>query len=155
MCKYESVRWSGPPQSRAASLPVQVEDLSALDEDELYDLVLVDHVDRHVSSVQLRPHQRWAEHDADALSGHQVLPGEGQNSEKQQDKITDGNMSTEFIRPTATALRQQPSTMCINQYVCCCRLQAGRRSSYWVKWCQTKGRHVEIHSQHFCCTLTW
>lgn len=65
--------------------------MSALDEDELYDLVLVDHVDRHVSSVQLRPHQRWAEHDADALSGHQVLPGEGQNSEKQQDKITDGN----------------------------------------------------------------
>ena len=61
----------------------------------------------------------------------------------------------EYIRSTATALRHQPSTMCINQYVCCCRLQAGHRSSYWVKWCQTKGRHVDIHNQHFCCTLTW
>lgn len=76
--------------------------MSALDEDELYDLVLVDHVDRHVSSVQLGPHQRWPEHDADALSGHQVLLRESQNSEKQQDKNTEWNH--EYIRPTAAAL---------------------------------------------------
>ena len=72
----------GSPQD--ASLPVQVEDFLALDEDELHNLVLVDHVDCHVPRVQLGPHQRWAKHDADSLSGHQVFPGETQDSEKQQ-----------------------------------------------------------------------
>lgn len=67
-------------------LPVQVEDLSALDEDKLHDLVLVHHVDRHISCVQLGPHQCWPEHDADALSGHQVLPGKRQNSENRRNK---------------------------------------------------------------------
>lgn len=63
-------------------LPVQVEDFSALDEDELHDLVLVDHVDRHVSCVQFRPHKCRAKHNANALSGHQVLPGKCQDSKK-------------------------------------------------------------------------
>lgn len=47
-------QWSAPHQE--VSLPVQVEDVSALGEDELHNLVLVDHVDCHVSCVQLRPH---------------------------------------------------------------------------------------------------
>lgn len=64
------------------SLPVQVEDVLALSEDELHHLVLVHHVDCHVSSVQLRPHQRRPEHDTKALSGHQVPPGELQHAEK-------------------------------------------------------------------------
>jgi len=71
---------SGPP--RDSSLPVQAEDLLALDEDELHDLGLVDHVDRHVAGVQLGPHERGAEHDAEALRGHQVPPGARQNPER-------------------------------------------------------------------------
>lgn len=78
MSIYESVRKSGPPQDTL--LLAQVEDFFALAENELHDLVLVDHVERHVSCVQFGPHQRRAEHDADALSGHQVLFGKGQDS---------------------------------------------------------------------------
>lgn len=54
--------------------------MCALNEDELHDLVLVHHVDRHVACVLLRPHEGGAEDDAEALSGHQVLGGECQNS---------------------------------------------------------------------------
>lgn len=49
------------------SLPVQAEDLPALNQDELHDLVLVNHVDRHVASILLRPHEGGAEDDAEAL----------------------------------------------------------------------------------------
>lgn len=54
--------------------------MCALSEDELHDLVLVHHVDRHVTCVLLCPHEGGAEDYAEALSGHQVLGGERQNS---------------------------------------------------------------------------
>lgn len=88
------MRWSSPCQDTL--LIVQVEDLLAFDEDELHNLVLVHHVHSHVPAVQLRPHQRGAEHYTDPLSGHQVLPGEGQDSEKPQKK------KAEFRRAATT-----------------------------------------------------
>ena len=52
---------------------VEVKDVAALHEDELHYLVLEEHVEGHVATVHLGPHEGGAEHDADALAGHQVL----------------------------------------------------------------------------------
>lgn len=49
------------------------EDVLVLVQNELHDLVLVDHVDRHVDGLGFRPQQRGAEHDGHALGGHAVL----------------------------------------------------------------------------------
>lgn len=71
------------PQQQATpkSLPVQAEDPPALGQDELHDLVLVNHVDRHVAGILLCPHEGGAEDNAEALGRHQVLGGERQNPE--------------------------------------------------------------------------
>lgn len=61
------------------SLLLQAEDLWALNEDELHYLVLIDHVNRHVPTVQLRPHECRAKHNADALGRHEVLLRARQN----------------------------------------------------------------------------
>lgn len=50
------------------SLFVQTEDLPALNQDELHDLVLVHHVDCHVTSVLLSPHKGGAKDNAETLS---------------------------------------------------------------------------------------
>lgn len=63
------------------SLCVQAEDLPALNQDELHDLVLVHHVDCHVAGILLRPHEGGAKDNAETLSWHQVLGGERQNPE--------------------------------------------------------------------------
>lgn len=42
-------------------------------QNELHNLVLVDHVHSHVDSLGFRPQQRGAEHDGHALGGHAVL----------------------------------------------------------------------------------
>ena len=55
------------------SFAIQTEDLHTLHEDKLHDLVLVHHVERHVATVQFRPHQRRSEHDANALGRHKVF----------------------------------------------------------------------------------
>lgn len=78
---------SGSDESNSVLLPVQVENLSALDEDELHDLVLVRHVDGHVSCVVFRPHQRRAKYNTDTLSGHQVLLRKSQNPENNKSNI--------------------------------------------------------------------
>lgn len=59
------------PNSRSgqASFPKDVVELL---EDELHRLVLVNHVDRHVTVVPLRTHESRSEHDADVLRGHTV-----------------------------------------------------------------------------------
>lgn len=56
---------------RRLSLPA--EDALVLMQYELHDLVLVDHVDRHVEGLGLGPQQRGAEHDGHALGGHAVF----------------------------------------------------------------------------------
>lgn len=56
-------------RSRQASFP---KDVVKLVEDELHRLVLVNHVDCHVTIVPLRAHQSGSEHDADVLRGHAV-----------------------------------------------------------------------------------
>lgn len=56
---------------RNVSLPA--EDALVLLQNELHDLVLVDHVDGHVEGLGFRPQQRGAKHDGHALGGHAVL----------------------------------------------------------------------------------
>lgn len=73
--------YSSSDEDDSLLFPVKVEDLTALDEDELHNLVLVYHVDCHVSCIQFRPHQCWAKYDTETLSGHQVLLRKSQNSE--------------------------------------------------------------------------
>lgn len=55
--------------SGQASFP---KDVVKFVEDELHRLVLVNHVDRHVTVVPLWTHQSGSEHDADVLRGHAV-----------------------------------------------------------------------------------
>lgn len=59
--------------SPSRSLFLPAEDVLVLVQYELHDLVLVDHVDRHVEGLGLGPQQRGAEHDGHALGGHAVL----------------------------------------------------------------------------------
>lgn len=54
-------------QAALKSLCVQTEDLPALDQDELHDLVLVHHVDRHVAGILLCPHEGGAKDNAETL----------------------------------------------------------------------------------------
>lgn len=56
---------------RCRSLPA--ENVLVLQQYELHYLVLVDHVDRHVPHLRLRPQQRGPEHDGHALGVHAVL----------------------------------------------------------------------------------
>lgn len=49
------------------------ENVLVLQQYELHYLVLVDHVDRHVPYLRLRPQQRGPEHDGHALGVHAVL----------------------------------------------------------------------------------
>lgn len=59
------------------------ENVLVLQQYQLHYLVLVDHVDRHVPHLRLRPQQRGPKHDGHALGVHAVLlavvdhPGEG------------------------------------------------------------------------------
>lgn len=56
-------------RSGQASFP---KDVVKLVEDELHRLVLVNHVDRHVTVVPLRAHESRPEDDANVLRGHAV-----------------------------------------------------------------------------------
>lgn len=53
--------------------PLPAEDALVLVQYELHDLVLVDHVHRHVEGLGFGPQQRGAEHDGHALGGHAVF----------------------------------------------------------------------------------
>lgn len=54
-------------------LPLHLrEDVLELIEQDLHDLALKDHVDRHVGRLDLRSEQRGSEHDGDALHRHSV-----------------------------------------------------------------------------------
>lgn len=53
--------------------PLPAENVLVLQQYELHYLVLVDHVDRHVPHLRLRPQQRGPEHDGHALGVHAVL----------------------------------------------------------------------------------
>lgn len=55
--------------SGQASVP---KDVVKFVENELHRLVLVDHVDRHVTVVPLWTHESRSKHDADVLRGHAV-----------------------------------------------------------------------------------
>lgn len=56
-------------RSGQASFP---KDVVKFVEDELHRLVLVNHVDRHVTIVPLWAHESRSEHDADVLRGHAI-----------------------------------------------------------------------------------
>lgn len=58
---------------RFDEVALPAEDALALDEDELDDLVLVDHVHGHVPGLGLGSQQRGAEHDGHALDVHAVI----------------------------------------------------------------------------------
>ena len=58
---------------RRLLLRLPPENVLVLQQYKLHYLVLVDHVDRHVQGLCLRPQQRGAEHDGNALGGHTVL----------------------------------------------------------------------------------
>lgn len=68
--------------SGQASFP---EDVVKFVEDELHRLVLVNHVDRHVTVVPFWTHERRSEHDADVLRGHAVAVWVLQHSADRQD----------------------------------------------------------------------
>lgn len=46
------------------------QDLKAFNENELYYLILIYHIDFHISRFKLRPHESWSKHNANALGRH-------------------------------------------------------------------------------------
>lgn len=58
-----------------------------LQKDEFYNLVLIDHMNRHISRLNLRPQQGWAEHDSHALGRHPVHLAVIDHSEKHRESL--------------------------------------------------------------------
>lgn len=59
-----------------------------LEKDEFYNLVLINHVHRHVARLDLRPQQGRAEHDSHALSRHPVHFAVIYHPENRENKTT-------------------------------------------------------------------
>ncbi len=79
-----------PKRSRRASCS---KDVVKLGEDELYCLVLVNHIYRHVAIVPLRAHQGRPKHDADVLGGHSVDFWTLQHSIERQERVAENNIN--------------------------------------------------------------
>ncbi len=63
---------------------IRSKDLHTFKENGLHYLILIHHIDFHVSGFKLGPHESWSKHNADALSWHQVFLWLYQDSVKQK-----------------------------------------------------------------------
>lgn len=129
------------------------EDPLVFAQQQLDGLVLIHHVDGHVSALVLRTHQRGAEHDADVLSRHAIAVGALHHPEQRPMTQRRVNVTVQHIFPTLLLIQRETA----QNFHFINRKSKGETNSFlWVTSSRDTKPQEDVsthHVLHLCSTL--